>query len=122
MMMALGLGGMAAGTFHLTTHAFFKALLFLGSGSVIHGSGAQDMFHLGGLGKRMPITAWTFAIGGLALAGVPPLAGFWSKDEILGTALEHGNYALLFIGILTAFLTAFYTARAFFLTFWGEPR
>jgi NADH-quinone oxidoreductase subunit L len=122
MMMALGLGGLAAGTFHLTTHAFFKALLFLGSGSVIHAAGDQDMFRLGGLRRHMPVTAATFAIGGLALGGVFPFAGFWSKDEILLTALDRGQMALLAIGVVTAFLTAFYIGRAFFLTFAGTPR
>ncbi len=122
MMMALGVGGLAAGTFHLTTHAFFKALLFLGSGSVIHGSGVQDMFFLGGLGRRMPITKWTFLVGSLALAGVFPFAGFWSKDDILSSAFNSGNYALGVIGIVTAFMTAFYIFRAYFLTFSGEPR
>jgi len=122
MMMALGIGGLAAGVFHLTTHAFFKALLFLGSGSVIHGSGEQDMFRLGGLHKKMPQTSITFAIGGLALAGIFPLAGFWSKDEILLEALKHGQIGLLIIGVVAAFMTAFYTFRAYFLTFLGEPR
>jgi proton-translocating NADH-quinone oxidoreductase chain L len=122
MMMALGVGGLAAGIFHLTTHAFFKALLFLGSGSVIHGSGEQDMFRLGGLGRAMPQTRTTFLIGSLALAGIPPLAGFWSKDEVLLTALDHGQWALLLMGIVTAFLTAFYIFRAYFLTFHGRPR
>ncbi|HEY3079099.1 MAG TPA: NADH-quinone oxidoreductase subunit L [Chloroflexota bacterium] len=122
MMLALGIGGLAAGVFHLTTHAFFKALLFLGSGSVIHGSGEQDMFKLGGLGRRMPITRSTFLVGALALAGVFPFAGFWSKDEILLEAANHGRAGLLAIGVVTAFLTAFYIFRAYFLTFAGEPR
>lgn len=122
MMLALGLGGIGAGIFHLTTHAFLKALLFLGSGSVIHGSGGQDMFRLGGLGKKMPITRTTFLIGALALAGVPPLAGFWSKDEILLEALKSGQTALLVIGIITAFMTSFYIFRAYFLTFSGASR
>jgi proton-translocating NADH-quinone oxidoreductase chain L len=122
MMLALGIGGLAAGVFHLTTHAFFKALLFLGSGSVIHGSGEQDLFKLGGLRRRMPVTNWTFLVGALALAGVFPFAGFWSKDEILVEALSRGRVALLAIGVATAFLTAFYIFRAYFLTFGGEPR
>ncbi|HEY3108007.1 MAG TPA: proton-conducting transporter membrane subunit, partial [Chloroflexota bacterium] len=108
--------------FHLTTHAFFKALLFLGSGSVIHGSGEQDMFRLGGLGRAMPQTRWTFLIGSLALAGIFPFAGFWSKDEILLTALDAGQWALLAMGVITAFMTAFYIFRAYFLTFAGAPR
>jgi NADH-quinone oxidoreductase subunit L len=122
MMMALGIGGLGAGIFHLTTHAFFKALLFLGSGSVIHGSGEQDMFRLGGLGRKMPTTRWTFLFGSLALAGIFPFAGFWSKDEVLLTALDHGQVALLFMAVLTAFMTAFYIFRAYFLTFSGAPR
>jgi proton-translocating NADH-quinone oxidoreductase chain L len=122
MMLALGIGGLAAAVFHLTTHAFFKALLFLGSGSVIHGSGEQDMFKLGGLRGRMPVTNWTFLVGALALAGVFPFAGFWSKDEILLEALDQGRGALLAIGVVTAFLTAFYIFRAYFLTFGGEAR
>ncbi|TAK24540.1 MAG: NADH-quinone oxidoreductase subunit L [Chloroflexota bacterium] len=122
MMMALGIGGLAAGVFHLTTHAFFKALLFLGSGSVIHGSGEQDMFRLGGLAAKMPTTRWTFLFGSLALAGIFPFAGFWSKDEILLEALNRGRLPLLIIGIVTAFMTAFYIFRAYFLTFSGRPR
>jgi NADH-quinone oxidoreductase subunit L len=122
MMMALGIGGLAAGVFHLTTHAFFKALLFLGAGSVIHGSGEQDLYRLGGLRREMPVTHWTFLAGSLALAGIFPFAGFWSKDEILVEALNHGRGALLVIGVVTAFLTSFYIFRAYFLTFWGERR
>ncbi|MBM4419605.1 MAG: NADH-quinone oxidoreductase subunit L [Chloroflexi bacterium] len=122
MMLALGIGGLAAGVFHLTTHAFFKALLFLGSGSVIHGSGEQDMYRLGGLGSRMPTTRWTFLVGSLALAGIFPFAGFWSKDEILLEALKHDRLLLLAIAVVTAFLTAFYIFRAYFLTFSGAPR
>jgi NADH-quinone oxidoreductase subunit L len=134
MIAALGVGAYVAAVFHLVTHAFFKALLFLGSGSVIHGmehgemhSGdkidVQDMFNMGGLRKKMPVTFWTFLIGGMALAGLPLItAGFWSKDEILSGALN-GGYILVFIVLaLTALLTAFYTMRQITLTFLGEPR
>jgi NADH-quinone oxidoreductase subunit L len=122
MMMALGLGGLGAGLFLLTTHAFYKALLFLGSGSVIHGSGDQDMFRLGGLGRAMPQTRATFLCGALALAGIFPFAGFWSKDEVLLTALDAGQWVLLAMGVITAFMTAFYIFRAYYLTFGGQPR
>jgi NADH-quinone oxidoreductase subunit L len=122
MTMSLGLFGPSAAMFHLTTHAFFKALLFLGAGSVIHGCHhEQDMRHMGGLWKKMPVTAWTFVIGSAALAGIFPLAGFWSKDAILTTAIEH-NPALFGIGLVVAFMTACYMGRAFLLTFTGEYR
>ena len=121
MVAAMGCGAMVAGIFHLMTHAFFKALLFLGAGSVIHGTGTQDLREMGGLFPKMKSTAWTFLIASLAIAGMPPLAGFWSKDEILLAAHQYGNlyyYALS----LTAFLTAFYMFRLFVLTFLGKPR
>jgi NADH-quinone oxidoreductase subunit L len=121
MIMALGMGGFVAGVFHLITHAFFKALLFLGSGSVIHGAGTNDMMEMGGLRKKMPYTFWTFLVGMLALAGVPPLAGFWSKDEILATAFAE-NQAVWVVGTIAAFITAFYMTRQVSLTFLGEPR
>jgi proton-translocating NADH-quinone oxidoreductase chain L len=121
-----------AAIFHLFTHAFFKALLFLSAGSVMHAMGGIiDMRRFRGLRHVLPITHWTFLCGGAALAGVPLLSGFWSKDEILSDALEAGGagmphaavYRLLFaIGVFTAGLTAFYTFRAYFLTFWGEER
>ena len=120
-----------AAIFHLFTHAFFKALLFLAAGSVMHGMGdVIDMRRFGGLRHVLPVTHWTFLCGALALAGVPPFAGFWSKDEILGVTLgashdgaHAGVYALLFVvAVVTAGLTAFYTARAYFMTFWGETR
>jgi NADH-quinone oxidoreductase subunit L len=123
MMMALGVGAFAAGAFHLMTHAFFKALLFLAAGSVIHAVHSQEIFEMGGLLKKMKITGTTFIIGGLALAGVPPLAGFWSKDEILLGAFESdmsGHMAVFIIGLLTAFITAFYTFRMIFVVFFGE--
>jgi len=121
MIMCLGLGGFVAAVFHLITHAFFKALLFLGSGSVIHGAGTNDMMEMGGLRKKMPYTFWTFLVGMLALAGVPPLAGFWSKDEILATAFVE-NQAVWVIGTVAAFITAFYMTRQVCLTFLGKPR
>jgi NAD(P)H-quinone oxidoreductase subunit 5 len=130
MVMAMGIGAYSAGLFHLMTHAFFKAMLFLGSGSVIHGMEevvghepvlAQDMRLMGGLRKFMPITSATFLIGTLAICGIPPFAGFWSKDEILGLAFE-ANPVLWVIGWATAGLTAFYMFRMYFLTFEGDFR
>ncbi|MCL5960949.1 MAG: NADH-quinone oxidoreductase subunit L [Chloroflexi bacterium] len=123
MMMALGLGGgvIVAGVFHLFTHTFFKALLFLGSGSVIHSAGEQDMRKLGGLGKPMKITMVTMIIASLALAGFPGFSGFWSKDEILAAAFQK-NMLLFGMGLLGAFFTAFYIFRAMFMTFFGEHR
>ena len=130
MVMAMGLGSYSAGLFHLMTHAYFKAMLFLCSGSVIHGMEgvvghnpilAQDMRLMGGLRKYMPITAGTFLVGTLAICGIPPFAGFWSKDEILGQAFE-ANSALWFVGWATAGLTAFYMFRMYFMTFEGEFR
>ena len=130
MMLAMGCGAPVAGMFHLVTHAFFKAMLFLGSGSVIHAMEevvghepvlAQDMRLMGGLRRFMPITSTTFLIGCVAIAGIPPLAGFWSKDEILGQAFN--TYPLLWaMGFITAGMTAFYMFRLYFLTFEGEFR
>ncbi|MGE3074309.1 MAG: NADH-quinone oxidoreductase subunit L [Dehalococcoidia bacterium] len=119
MMLALGSLGYVAAIFHLFTHAFFKALLFLGSGSVNHSTNTFDMRKMGGLKSYMPITYWTFMIGSLSLAGMFPLAGFWSKDEILLDAWRN-NRALWAIGVGVAFMTAFYMFRAIFLTFHGE--
>ncbi len=122
MVMAVGLGGPTEAMFHLTTHAFFKALLFLGAGSVILAlHHEQDIWKMGGLWKKTPITFWTFLIGTLALAGVPPLSGFYSKDQILILALEQ-NKALFAIGALTAFMTAYYMGREVFVVFFGKPR
>ncbi|PPB08332.1 NADH-quinone oxidoreductase subunit L [Brevibacillus laterosporus] len=124
MMMALGVAGAAgyvAGTFHLMTHAFFKALLFLAAGSVIHAAHTQDVFKMGGLSKRMPVTSVVFLIGCLAIAGIPPFSGFWSKEEILGAVYVAGRYDLLVIAIVAAFFTAFYMFRLYFLTFRGTP-
>ncbi len=122
MVTAMGLSGLGAGTFHLITHAFFKALLFLGAGSVIHGTHVQDIREMGGLFKKMPHTAVTFIIASLALAGIPPLSGFWSKDEILLSAFGSGNYLVFGVLLLTAFMTAFYMFRLIFLTFFGKAR
>ncbi|MDY0059404.1 MAG: NADH-quinone oxidoreductase subunit L [Myxococcota bacterium] len=120
MMMALGVGGLTAGSFHLMTHAFFKALLFLGAGSVIHALHTNDIWEMGGLRHQMKATSWTFIIGSLALAGIFPLAGFWSKDEILTVAFGGGRYGLFAIGLGAAFLTAFYMFRLCFQVFGGK--
>jgi NADH-quinone oxidoreductase subunit L len=135
MIAALGIGAYVAAAFHLMTHAFFKALLFLGSGSVIHGVehgvlhtgnhkvDPQDMMNMGGLRHKMPITFWTFLLGGLALSGFPIVtAGFWSKDEILAEAFASQQWIVFGVLALSALLTAFYTARQITLTFLGKPR
>jgi NADH-quinone oxidoreductase subunit L len=120
MIMVLGAGGYSAGMFHLFTHAFFKALLFLGAGSVIHAMHTNNIWEMGGLHKKMPITSITFLIAALAISGIFPLAGFWSKDEIL-VILEHSGNKLLYYGaIITAFMTAFYMFRLWIVTFTGE--
>lgn len=121
MMLALGVGSVSAAMFHLFTHAFFKALLFLGAGSVIHSVHTQDIREMGGLGARMKITAWTFGIGALALSGIPPFSGFWSKDAVLTAALDK-QPILFIVGLTAAFFTALYMARLFFLVFAGKPR
>ncbi len=121
MMLGLGVLGYAAGVFHLMTHAFFKALLFLAAGSVIHAMGTNDMKQMGGLARVMPSTYWTMLVGGLALAGIFPFAGFWSKDEILTEAWHHSP-PLFYLGLVTSFVTAFYVMRMMFYTFLGEPR
>jgi NADH-quinone oxidoreductase subunit L len=134
MIAALGVGAYVAAAFHLLAHAFFKALLFLGSGSVIHGVehgslhmnehiDPQDMFNMGGLRHRMPVTFWTFLIGGFALSGFPLItAGFWSKDSILSGAFNNGQYVVFIVLALAALLTAFYTMRQITLTFLGHAR
>ena len=135
MIAAIGIGAYVAAAFHLVTHAFFKALLFLGSGSVIHGMehgvlhtgnhdvDPQDMYNMGGLRKKMPITFWTFLIGGFALSGFPLVtAGFWSKDEIFADAFAHGHMGVFITLAIAAFLTAFYTMRQITLTFLGDAR
>ena len=119
--------GYSAATFHMMNHAFFKALLFLCAGSVIHAVGTNDMRLMGGLGKVMKVTSFTMLIGSLAIAGIPPLSGFWSKDEVLAAVWHAGEFnaaffLLWFMGIATAFLTAFYMFRMWFMTFAGEPR
>jgi NADH-quinone oxidoreductase subunit L len=122
MFLACGMGAFGVGVFHLVTHAFFKALMFLGSGSVIHGlSGEQDMRQMGGLRSRMPWTFWTFTAGWLAIIGTPFFSGFFSKDEILIAAFDHNRF-LFALALLTAGLTAFYMSRLFFMTFYGEYR
>jgi NADH-quinone oxidoreductase subunit L len=121
MMLALGVGSWPAAVFHLMTHAFFKSLLFLAAGSVIHGSKTQDMREMGGLWRKMPWTTATWVIGALSLAGIPPLAGFWSKDEILLAVLRSGQTGFLVAGLFTAMLTAFYMGRATFMTFFMKP-
>ncbi len=120
MVMAMGIGAMSAGMFHLMTHAFFKSLLFLAAGSVIHAMhDEQDIWKMGQLSQKMPVTTWTFVIGALALAGIPPLSGFWSKDEILLGAYAGGYTGLYILGSLVAFMTAFYMFRLIFTAFFG---
>ena len=125
MFLACGVGAFGAGIFHLMTHAFFKALLFLASGSVIHAmSGEQDMRKMGALKNKIPTTYWTMAVAALAISGIPPLAGFFSKDEILWQSFAgpYGHTLLWAIGWITAGLTAFYMFRLIFMTFWGQSR
>ncbi|RDE35591.1 NADH-quinone oxidoreductase subunit L [Parageobacillus thermoglucosidasius] len=122
MMLALGSGSDVAAIFHLTTHAFFKALLFLAVGSVIHAVGTQDIEKMGGLWRKMPLTAAMFLVGALAISGVPFLSGFFSKDEILAAAWTHGYGGLFWIAVAASFFTAFYMFRLFFLVFGGKER
>ncbi|MDB5084296.1 MAG: NADH-quinone oxidoreductase subunit, partial [Bacilli bacterium] len=122
MMLGLGVSATAASTFHLLTHAFFKALLFLAAGSIIHSANTQDLREMGGLWRKMPITAWTFLFGALALSGIPPFAGFWSKDEIIGAAFQSGHTVLGVFAVVAAFFTAFYIFRVYFLAFTGSYR
>jgi NADH-quinone oxidoreductase subunit L len=122
MMLGLGLGNYTAGIFHLYNHAFFKALLFLCAGSIIYAMDSYNLFEMGGLRRRMPITFWTMLIAGLSLSGIFPFAGFWSKDAIVASAYEEHYYLLFGMALLTVFLTAFYIFRAIFLAFTGEPR
>jgi NADH-quinone oxidoreductase subunit L len=122
MFLGVGVGAYSAGIFHLMTHAFFKALLFLGAGSIIHGlSGEQDLRHMGGLRKAMPITFVTLGIASLAISGVPGFSGFFSKDAILSAAYTHAPW-MFWIGAITAGVTAFYVFRAYFLAFFGSYR
>jgi len=123
MFLACGVGAYAAAIFHLVTHAFFKALLFLAAGSVIHAlSGEQDIRRMGGLWKKIPVTHWMFLTGTAAIAGVPFLSGWWSKDEILGHAFTHRHYVLWTLGWAAALCTAFYMFRLLYVTFYGESR
>ncbi len=123
MFAALGVGAWTAAIFHLMTHGFFKGLLFLDSGSVIHAvHDEQDMRKMGGLAKKIPITYWTMLIGSVAIAGIPPLAGFFSKDEILSSAFKSGFYVVWLVGFIVAGMTAFYMFRLMGLTFWGKSR
>lgn len=122
MMLALGSAGYVAGIFHLTTHAFFKALLFLAAGSVIHAVHTQNINKMGGLQKKMKVTGTLFLIGTLAISGVPLLSGFFSKDEILAATWMNGNYVLFTLAVIAAFLTAFYMFRLYFLVFTGETK
>ena len=122
MFIACGVGAFSAAIFHLMTHAFFKGLLFLAAGSVIHAvSGEQDMRQMGGLRTKIPWTFWTMTIATFAIAGIPPFAGFFSKDEILWRAYQ-SSWVYWFIGLFTAFLTSFYMFRLWFMTFFGEYR
>ncbi|PYR05070.1 MAG: NADH-quinone oxidoreductase subunit L [Acidobacteria bacterium] len=122
MFLAMGVGAYAAGIFHLYTHAFFKALLFLGSGAVIHAlAGEQDLRRMGGLKRDLPVTYWTFLIGAIAISGVPGFAGFFSKDEILAKTFESGHTLLWGVGLLTSLLTAIYMFRVVYLAFHGKP-
>ncbi len=123
MFLGVGVTAFAAGVFHIVTHSFFKALLFLGAGSVIHAlSGEQDMRKMGGLKNKLPITYWTFLMACLAISGIPGFSGFFSKDMILGKTFEHGYYFLWALGTITAGMTSFYMFRVLFLTFHGESR
>jgi len=125
MFAAVGAGAYVAGMFHLTTHAFFKALLFLGAGAVIHSlAGEQDMRRMGGLWRKLPVTTATMVVAWLAISGIPPFSGFWSKDEILATIFERGGLwrVIWALGLLTALITAFYMTRMIYLTFFGERR
>jgi NADH-quinone oxidoreductase subunit L len=128
MMLALGVVTMAhplgytAGMFHLFTHAFFKALLFLGAGAVIHAVHSNEIWEMGGLARKMPVTHATFLIATLAIAGIFPLSGFFSKDEVLAAALGNHYYVVFAVALAVAGLTAFYMFRIYFVTFWGEPR
>ena len=122
MFVGVGSGAYAAGVWHVVTHSFFKALLFLGAGSVIHAlGGEQDLRQMGGLRKKIPITFWTMCCAWVAISGIPPFSGFFSKDAILAAAYEHSP-AIYWVGVITAALTAFYVSRAMFLTFFGEAR
>jgi NADH-quinone oxidoreductase subunit L len=119
MMLSLGAFGVGAAIFHLVAHGISKAILFLGAGSVTHGTGKTEIWEMGGLWRRMPVTAITFVIGGAALAGIPPLSGFFSKDEILLAVLDHRDPAFLVVALVGAALSALYMARVVFVVFFG---
>lgn len=122
MMLALGSAGYVAGIFHLFTHAFFKALLFLAAGSIIHAVDTQDLREMGGLWRKIRVTAWTFLFGSLSISGVPFFSGSFSKDDILTAAYDSGNTVLFIFGVVAAFFTAFYMFRLYFMVFAGKPR
>jgi NADH-quinone oxidoreductase subunit L len=123
MFMAMGSGAFSSGIFHVTTHAYFKALMFLAAGSVIHSlHDEQDINNMGGLRSKMKVTYLTFLMGAIAISGVPPFSGFFSKDEILAGVFARGNYVFYVLGLITAFMTAFYIFRLISLTFFGNPR
>lgn len=123
MFLGIGVSAYTASVFHFMTHAFFKAALFLAAGSVIHAlGGEQDMHHMGGLVKKLPWTTWSFLAATLAISGIPPFSGYFSKEALLGQAFNSGHYLLWGVGVFTAGMTAFYMFRAFFLTFTGKPR
>jgi NADH-quinone oxidoreductase subunit L len=122
MMLGLGIGSYTAGIFHLYNHAFFKALLFLCAGSIIYAIDSYNLFEMGGLRRRMPLTFWAMVAAGLSLSGIFPFSGFWSKDAIIASAYEEHYYVLFGMALFTVFLTAFYIFRAIFLAFTGEPR
>ncbi len=122
MFIALGAGGSTAALYHLVTHAYFKSLLFLGAGVIIHATHTQDMREMGGLAKKMPVTAAAFTAGALALAGIVPFSGFWSKDEILTVLLHEQHYVAFAIALVAAFVTAFYVARLWFRVFTGPAK
>ena len=122
MMLGLGIGNYTGGIFHLYNHAFFKALLFLCAGSIIYAMNSYNLFEMGGLRRRMPITFWAMVIAGLSLSGIFPFSGFWSKDSIVASAYDEHYYLLFGMALLTVFMTAFYIFRAIFLAFTGEPR
>src|SRR5690606_3021559 len=122
MMLAMGVVGYTAGIFHLFTHAFFKALLFLAAGSVIHAVHTQNIKKMGGLGKKMKVTSLAFLIGALAISGFPLLSGFFSKEEIIGAVWADGQYGLFVVALAAAFLTSLYMFRLFFLVFYGDSK
>lgn len=123
MFLGVGVGAYTAAVFHFLTHAFFKALLFLAAGSVIHAlGGEQDLARMGGLARKLPITMWTFLVGTVAISGIWPLSGYFSKEALLGAAYNSGHFGLWMVGVVTAGMTAFYMFRLFFVAFLGQAR